>query len=593
MADSPTVNTDGPLGVTIKLNGTDLSDEVGIVSVHVEKELNRIPTATVVLDDGSIATNEFPVTDGDDAKPGTEIEIAAFWGSNSAQTLFKGIITATRLRVRADTGAQLELTCRDKAIALTEIRKTATSTQSTDSDVMSAIIQDAGLTADVATTNGPQTDIVQYDSADWDFLRILADRNGLALAVDDGKITAAAPDPTVSAALTLRLGMDVIEFDAKIDTVQLEKTVSLTGWSPADQQVTTQTSDASDGGSWGNSTYSDLTGVTGDRTRAVTVPYADGQVSLSDVAAARAARAALGAMQGRCIYVGSAAAGPGDTIELTGVGDRMGGTAFLSGIVHELKDGRWTTTALMGLPRGWRGDSFAAAGPAAGALTAPVHGLHVATVLAIVDDGTNALSDTTMVKISLPLMGETPAEIWARYAQPYASNSVGIQFLPEIGDEVIVGFLSADPSSPVILGSLHSGKLPRKNEATDANELKTLTTISGVAITFDDDKKILTAETPGGHTLVMDDDQKTVTITDLTGNSIEMSSSGVKIDSTGTLDLTASSDITVSSSGGDVSISGNNVTANGNMGATVSGGSSAELSAGGQTTVKGAMVMIN
>ncbi len=593
MADSPTANSDGPLGVSIKLNGSALADTVGVVSVHVENELNRIPSAVVVLDDGSIPENEFPLMDSDDNKPGTEIEIAAFYGSNAEQALFKGIITATRLRIRADSGSQLELTCRDKAIALADIRRTAASTQTKDSDVMSQIIGDAGLTADVGTTNGPEADVVQYDCTDWDFLRMLADRNGMTLAVDDGTITAAAPDASASASLTLTLGVDVLEFDARVDTVALEKTASVSGWSTSDQEVTSQTSDASASGSWGNSTLGDLTGVTGDRTRSITTPYAEGQVSLSDVASARSDRVSLAAMQGRCSYVGSALAGPGDTIELTGVGDRVGGTAFVSGITHVLKDGHWTTTAIMGLPQGWRGDSFGTAAPAAGALTAPVHGLHVAKVLAIVDDGTNPVSDTTMIKVSLPLIGETPAELWARYAQPYASNSAGIQFLPEVDDEVIVGFLSADPGAPVILGSLHSGKLVRTSDATEENELKTLTTLSGLAITFDDDKKILTAETPGGHSIVMDDDQSTITITDLIGNTVTMSDSGVAIDSTGTLDLTASGDISMSSSGGDVSIDGNNVTANGNMGATVKGGSSAELSAGGQTTVKGSMVMIN
>lgn len=594
MADSPTTNTDGPLGVSIKLNGSALADDVGIVSVHVENELNRIPSAIVVLDDGSIPEGEFPLMDSDDNKPGTEIEIAAFYGSNSEQTLFKGIITATRLRIRAATGGQLELTCRDKAIALADIRRTAASTQVMDSDVMTQIISDAGLTADVGTTNGPQTDIVQYDCTDWDFLRMLADRNGMTLAVDDGKITAAAPDPSGSAALTLTLGVDVLDFDARVDAVALEKTASVSGWSTTDQEVTTQTSDAAASGSWGNSTLADLTDVTGDRTRSLTTPYAEGQLSLSDVASARATRVSLATMQGRCSYVGCATAGPGDTMELNGVGERVGGTAFISGITHVLKDGHWTTTAQMGLPQGWRGDSFGAAAPAAGGLTAPVHGLHVAKVLAIVDDsGANPISDTTMIQVSLPLMGETPAEVWARYAQPYASNGAGIQFLPEVDDEVIVGFLSADPGAPVILGSLHSGKLARTNDATEANELKTLTTLSGLAITFDDDKKILTAETPGGHSIVMDDDQKSITVTDLTGNTITMSDSGVAIDSTGTLDLSASGDISISSGGGDVSIDGNNVTASGNMGATVKGGSTAEVSSGGQTTVKGSMVMIN
>ena len=39
------------------------------------------------------------------------------------------------------------------------------------------------------------------------------------------------------------------------------------------------------------------------------------------------------------------------------------------------------------------------------------------------------------IKIKLEMIGEKGAEVWARYAQPYASKEAGIQFMPEIGDE--------------------------------------------------------------------------------------------------------------------------------------------------------------
>ncbi|TDX32506.1 phage baseplate assembly protein V [Rhodovulum visakhapatnamense] len=594
MADSPVKNADGPLGVTVKLNGTALADTVGVVSIRVETELNRVPEAVVTLADGSVAEQEFPLTDADTAKPGSEIEISAQFGSNTAQTLFTGIVTGLRLRIRSGSGGQLELSCRDKAVKLTGLCRTAVWSKTKDSDAMSALVQAAGLTADIAATDGPEADLVQHDCPDWDFLRLLADRNGLVLAVDAGKITAAAPDPSAAAKLTLTLGDDVLDFDARLDTVGLEKTVSVTGWDPAQQTATVQTSDAVAAGAWGSSALSDLTGVTGDRTRSQTASYAEGQVSLTSVAKARAARVALAALQGRCSYPGSAAARPGDTVEIKGVGDRMGGTAYVAGITHELGDGHWTTTARLGLPQGWRSDGIGPGGAAAGGLVAPVPGLQPATVVALTDSGSeNPLSDSAMIKVSLPLSGDPPVEIWARYAQPYGSNGAGIQFLPEVGDEVVLGFFADDPAAPVILGSLHGGKLARTREATDGNDIKALTTRSGLEISFDDDKTVLTAKTPGGHSIVLSDDDTSVTVTDSTGNSIKMESSGVTVSSKGTLDLTAEGNITISSSGGDVSVSGTNVTLSGDMGLTAKGGTSAELSAGGQTTVKGAMVMIN
>ena len=64
-----------------------------------------------------------------------------------------------------------------------------------------------------------------------------------------------------------------------------------------------------------------------------------------------------------------------------------------------------------------------------------------------------------------------------------------------------------------------------------------------------------------------------------------MSASGIEIKS--------SSDIKLSTSAGDVSISGLNITNAAQVAMKSSGQASAEFSASGQTTVKGAMVMIN
>ncbi|SFR39646.1 Rhs element Vgr protein [Yoonia tamlensis] len=593
MATSPIADVSGPLGVIVKIAGNPIAEDIAINGATVTLDLNRVPQAILRLADGSVATNEFPLIDGEDFKPGATVEIAAFFGAGSEQTLFKGIITATRLRISGGGAGELELTCRDKAIALMEIRKTTSYAQMKDSDAMQKIIADAGMTADVTATNADPADLVQYDCTDWDFLRLLADRNGQVIVVDDGKITTAAPDPAAAATMGLSLGVDILDFDCKIDASTLIKDSAVTGWDPASQAVTTETSDSTDAGSWGNTTYADLSKITGDRTHTATTPYASGQVALADIAKARALRAPLGAISGRCKYPGSSLAVPGKAIELKGVGDRLGGTAFVSGITHEISAGTWETTARLGLPAGWRSDSFGLSTPGASGLGAPVQGLHVGTVLAIVDSGgANPMADATMMQISLPLFGDTPAELWARYAQPYATSGAGIQFLPEIGDEVVLGFLSADPGAPVVLGSLHSGKNARTNDATEENERKTITSKSGIHISFDDDKKILTAETPAGQSIVIDDDASTITLSDVTGNTITMSDSGMAMAAQGTFDLTATDTITIASDM-DVEITGMNISATADVDLTAEGSASAKFSASGQCTIEGSIVMIN
>ncbi len=592
MPESPATDADGPLGVTIRLNGTALADTVGVLSVRVERDLNRIPLALVTLADGSVADLEFPLTDSEDALPGAAIEISAQFGDSPAQNLFKGIVTAARLRIRATAAPELELTCRDKAIRLGTIRHTAKWEKLKDSEILSKIITDAGLSADVAATT-QTADLVQHDCTDWDFLRMLADRNGLVLDVSDGKIRAFAPDsPTATLAVTL--GRDILDFDVTLDAAPLEAGVKLSGWNPSSQAAQSGEATAAAVGDWGNVTPARLAEATGSRTRQTTLPYSEGQVSLSSVATARAARVGLAAMQGRCSYQGTTLAGPGDGLTIAGVGARMGGTALVSGVTHVLTGGNWITKARLGLPQDWRGDGVGVAAPGAGGLVAPVQGLHIGTVAALLDPGdSNPFGDATMIQVQLPLSGDPPVALWARFAQPHATASAGIQFLPEIGDEVVVGFFSDDPAAPVVLGALHSGKIARARPATEKNELKGLTTRSGLSITFDDDKKILTLLTPGGHSVEMNDDTKELHLKDLTGNTLTMAQAGVTLESKGTLDLKAQGAVTISSTSGDVTAKGLNVTLDGSVGVKAKGGATSELSAGGQTVVKGAMVMIN
>ena len=47
---------------------------------------------------------------------------------------------------------------------------------------------------------------------------------------------------------------------------------------------------------------------------------------------------------------------------------------------------------------------------------------------------------------------------WLRVAQRYAGPGVGSQFLPRIGQEVLVGFLEGDIDRPVVLGTLYNGR---------------------------------------------------------------------------------------------------------------------------------------
>ncbi len=100
--------------------------------------------------------------------------------------------------------------------------------------------------------------------------------------------------------------------------------------------------------------------------------------------------------------------------------------------------------------------------------------------------------------------------------------------------------------------------------------------------------------------ITLDDDGKTVDITDQNSNSIKMTASGIEIKSAKDINLKATGKIVLDGAAGlsltskaDVAVEGLNIKNTAQMGFTAKGNATAEISASGQTVVKGAIVMIN
>jgi hypothetical protein len=80
---------------------------------------------------------------------------------------------------------------------------------------------------------------------------------------------------------------------------------------------------------------------------------------------------------------------------------------------------------------------------------------------------------------------------WARMIAPHAGGDRGFHFLPEIGDEVLVGFENGEPERPYVLGALWNGvdQAPRQEfwgEDVAPNDVKRIVTKSGHRIQFSD-----------------------------------------------------------------------------------------------------------
>jgi uncharacterized protein involved in type VI secretion and phage assembly len=145
------------------------------------------------------------------------------------------------------------------------------------------------------------------------------------------------------------------------------------------------------------------------------------------------------------------------------------------------------------------------------------------------------------IRVRLPWQGESGESFWARIAMPMSGNEFGSFFLPEVGDEVLVGFDRGDMSHPFILGSLWSQAIPPPETNADGNNNRRLIrTRSNHELLFDDgDQPTVELKLSDGKHLKLDD--QGVVLEDEQGNTlkIESGSGTITIESTMSLNLSA------------------------------------------------------
>lgn len=595
MATSPAQDADGVVSISISSNGSALADSVEVVSVEVSRTANAIPIARIVLNDGNIADQTFPLSAADTFKPGAKITIAAGYASTTS-VIFEGIVVRHGIKITGANQSRLVIECRDKAVAMTIGRKNANHIDKKDSEIVTALIGAHSLTADVEATTESHKELVQYYCTDWDFMLARAEANGQLVVVVDGTVGVKAPATSAEPVLSVAYGVDLIEFHGDMDARTQYTSVGATGWDPKAQAVAAEESATVTLNDQGDLTSATLAGVVGTARYELRSAVPLTNSSLKSWAKAQQVKSGLARLQGRMKFQGSALARVGTLIELSGVGTRFSGNVFVGGVRHEIADGAWITEVSFGLPAQWITERSDVMAPAASGWLPGVGGLQVGVVKKLDGDP----EGEQRVQVSVPVMQAATDEVWARLASFYGSSGFGAFFLPEIGDEVVLGYFNDDPSHPVILGSLYSSKRVPPYDLAAENNTKAIVTRSKTRIEFDDDKKVITITTPANNKIVVSDDDKSILVQDQNSNKVLLGTGGITLDSPKDIKITAKGGITLDavgaisiSSKADVKTTGLNVNNEAQVGFVAKGAASAELSASGQTTVKGAMVMIN
>jgi uncharacterized protein involved in type VI secretion and phage assembly len=149
------------------------------------------------------------------------------------------------------------------------------------------------------------------------------------------------------------------------------------------------------------------------------------------------------------------------------------------------------------------------------------------------------------VKVALPWTPDPSGasyEAWARLATLMGGNNRGSWFVPDVGDEVLVGFEGGDPRRPFVLGGLWNGKDAPPESMGSGNNIKVLRSRNGVKITLDDTdgRETLKLETPGGQTVTLKDGPGTIEVADSNGNSVKLEPAGITVNAAAKVTITAS-----------------------------------------------------
>lgn len=528
----------------IKVGGALLEKAtVGLVEeVTVETSLHLPSVATVTLLD-----QDLKLADGEEFAPGKKLEISAKSG-REAKVIFDGEIVEIEPRME---GGVRRLVVRgfDKLHRLTRGMHVRRFAQSTDGDVIKKIAKEVGLTAKVGQeTSTAHPYIIQANESNLTFLQRRAAAIGCLLYVKGDTLHCEPPGGN-GAAVTITWSLELSAFYPRMTTVGQLNEVVARGWDPQQRHEIVGTSRGSD----------KMEPKVGEKKKGGTLAKSAFNIEAKQTVADRPVRSQAYAQQlaraiadrhaGRFIEAEGICGGDpsivaGQKLQIDKVGTRFSGTYFVTNAVHSFAPGQYEVRF-----------SVSALQPStvlAALLPEQEAGVPPGLVIGVVTDN-NDPEKLGRVKVKYPWLDKDLVSDWMRTASLGGGPDRGICFLPEVNDEVLIGFELGDFEHPYVLGTLWNGKdkppAPDKIGGLVSNGKvfqRVIRTRAGYELRFDENDNgsqgYIRLKTKSGRTLIISDTDK--------GVEIKTDAHKVKLDDQGrVLTLESQGDLKISAKG--------------------------------------------
>ncbi|MBD7918568.1 VgrG-related protein [Cellulomonas sp. Sa3CUA2] len=499
-------------------------------------------------------------------------------GAAAAVTLFDGLVHAIGYDFD-ERGGWTTVTAYDRSYTLYSGVHTASYQDVTDADLATTIARQVGLDVGaVDATDVVHAHVAQVNETHVALLERRAREAGRVLVVTGTSLSFVRPpragdaprpgDHESRGRRQLVPGANLERLSVRVTGAQQVAEVEVRGWDPTAKRELVATTSATTSSAEMRDTPASVADRFG-RPRAVGVDVPVSQQAECD-ALARAWADHLG---GACVHAEGVAAGDpllvaGTPVSLGETGGRFDGKVTLTRARHVWEGEGYRThftasgshdRSVLGLVRG-------------AAPTAPQRapGLVIGVVTNVDDPAGRG-----RVRLRYPWLDGDFESDWARVVHVGAGKDRGLQVMPEVDDEVLVGFEHGDHRSAFVLGGLYNGvdSPPRDKPvaSSGAVDLRVWRSRTGHEVVLDD--------TDGAGKVVVRTAGDTVVVTlDVASKALSVTCEGdVKVDAQGAVQVDAKGDLKVSAQGS----------------ASITGRSGLTLESSGKVTVKGATIALN
>ncbi|MER6101188.1 VgrG-related protein [Streptomyces sp. NPDC001832] len=578
-------------------------------------------------------------------KIGSEARLLARAGGDTAlKPLLKGVVTALEVELD-ETGTFTVVRGLDESHRLFRGRRVASYQNMTLADICAQVAQRAGLKPGTVDVTGPVLEhIAQPNVTDWEFVRDLAEEAGAQAYVLDGQLhitrpaeASGAPDGSARAdrnPLVLEMGSNLLRCRAGVSCAEQVSEVEVRGWDIKTKQPLVGRAPAGKSATLElGVSAAEVSAPFGEARFVVTDTAYGAQAQVDQAAKALAERIAGSFAELEAVIRGNPEVRAGSAVALNAVGAPFEGRYTVTSSRHVFDPVRgyetWLTVSgqqersLFGLTGGGPGPGGSGAASGGGSRC-------VGLVSGTVTD-THDPESSGRVKVRFPWLSDEYASDWARTAQS-GGTSGGEAFIPEVGDEVLVGFEHGHLDRPYVLACLYNGKdrpsqgsgggsgggaggasgagvsappagagpstgaAPAAPPApglvdptTGAVNRRSIASKSGNQLELLDG-----AGGPQGVRLLTGDGKLKIDL-DRRGTVIVINSDGsVNIEAKQQVSIKAASGVTLDGGQGTLELSGDSVTLTSRSGVRVDGGNGeVKLSTGGTVDVQGAQVAVN